>query len=341
MSLRPAAEALAMLLARQIYGGIGAIFCLHRIVPEAERAALPDNRALEIRPEDLRAMLAWVAARGLEVIALDQVPERLARPRGRKFACFTFDDGYRDNLTLALPVFREAGMPFAVHIAPGLIDGTASVWWYQIAAALEQREWLDFVWRDEKFGWVTDSPRARERAFGELAKVIRQQPHAVREELVAVVCGAVGLDAAALQRRLMMTWAEVRALAAEPLVTLGAHTVTHPVLRLLGDDEALAELADSRRQLEAQLGGPVWHLAFPFGGANAVGAREFRLALDCGFTTATTTRGANLFPAHARHLTALPRLTVSGNYPVPDRARKLESGLLAAREWRGRRVVTE
>ena len=341
MPLRPAAEAFAMLLARQIYGGVGAIFCLHRIVPDAERAALPDNRALEICPEDLRAMLAWVAARGLDVIALDQVPERLARPRGRKFACFTFDDGYRDNLTLALPIFREAGMPFAVQVCPGLIDGTASVWWYQVAAALEQRERLDVAWRDEKFGWVTDSPRTRERAFGELAKVIRQQPHAAREELVAAVCGAAGIDAAALQARLMMTWTEVRALAAEPLATIGAHTVTHPVLRLLGDEETRAEMADSRHQLEVQLGGPVRHFAFPFGGANAVGAREFRLAQDCAFATATTTRGANLFPAHARHLTALPRLTVSGNFPVPDRARKLESGLLAAREWRGRRVVVE
>ena len=326
MSLRPAAEALALLLARQIYGGVGAIFCLHRIVPAAERAALPDNRALEICPEDLRAMLGWVAARGLDVIALDQVAERLARPRGRKFACFTFDDGYRDNLTLALPIFREAGMPFAVHVSPGLIDGTASVWWYQVAAALERRE---------------DSPQARERAFGELAKRIRAEPHGAREELVAAVCGAVGVDAAALQRRLMMTWPEVRALAAEPLVTIGAHTVTHPALRLLGEDEARAEMADSRHQLEVQLGGPVRHLAFPFGGANAVGAREFRLAQECGFATATTTRGANLFPAHARHLTALPRLTVSGNFPVPARARKLESGLLAAREWRGRRIVTE
>ena len=82
MSLRIAAEKFSVSLARRIYGGIGAIFCLHRIVPEAERSALPDNRALEIRPEDLREMLAWVAGRGLDVIPLDQVPVRLARPRG-------------------------------------------------------------------------------------------------------------------------------------------------------------------------------------------------------------------------------------------------------------------
>ena len=232
-------------------------------------------------------------------------------------------------------------MPFAVQVCPGLIDSTASVWWYQVAAALERRERLDFAWRGSEHGWALGSPGAVETAFSALAKMIREQPPAAREELVAAICGAAGIDAKALQTRLMMTWPEVRALAAEPLATVGAHTVTHPALRLLGDDEARAEMAGSRRQLEAQLGGPVRHLAFPFGGANAVGAREFRLAQDCGFSTASTTRAANLFPAHARHLTALPRLTVSGNFPVPDRARKLESGLLAAREWRGRRVVTE
>ena len=337
MSLRTVAEQFAVLLARKIYGGIGAIFCLHRIVPEEERSALPDNRALEIRPESLREMLAWVAGRGIEVIALDQVPERLARPRGGKFACFTFDDGYRDNLTQALPVFREFGMPFAVHVSPGLIDGTAGLWWYQIEAALRKGGRLDFAWRGQGYGWPAGSPDA----FSALAKMIRAQPGEAREDLVAAICAAAGIDAPGLQKRLMMTWEEVRRLAAEPLVTIGAHTVTHPVLRLMGEAEALAEMADSKRQLEAQLGGPVRHLAFPFGGANAVGSREFRLAGEAAFSTATTTRCANLFPAHARHLTGLPRLTVSGNFFLPDRVRKLESGLLSARERKFRRVVVE
>ena len=335
MSLRTVAEQFALLLARQIYGGTGAIFCLHRIVPDGERSALPDNRALEITAESLQKMLVWTAGRGLDVIALDQVPERLARPRGKKFACFTFDDGYRDNLTLALPVFREMGMPVAVHVAPGLIDGSASVWWYQIEAALGRAEWLDFAWRGREFRWAAGS----REAFPALAKMLREETGGAREELLAAICSAAGVDAADVQRRLMMTWDEVRRLAAEPLVTIGAHTVTHPVLRLLGEAEARAEMADSKRQLEAQLGGPVRHLAFPFGGANAVGAREFQLAKDAAFSTATTTRCANLFPAHSRHLTALPRLTVSGNFSVSDRARKLESGLLSARERQGQRVV--
>lgn len=340
MSLRIAAEKFAVSLARRIYGGIGAIFCLHRIVPEAERSALADNRALEIRPEDLREMLAWVAGRGLDVIPLDQVPVRLARPRGAKFACFTFDDGYRDNLTQALPVFREFGMPFAVHVSPGLINGSASLWWYQIEAALGRSGRLDFVWRGRDYAWDSDSPGAAEDAFSALAKMIREEPGEAREELVAAICAAAGIDAPGVQARLMMTWEEVRRLASDPLATIGAHTVTHPVLRLLGDDAARAEMADSRRQLEIQLGGPVRHLAFPFGGANAVGAREFRLAGEAAFTTATTTRCANLFPAHARHLTALPRLTVSGNFPPADRMRKLESGVLTARERKFPRVVT-
>ncbi len=337
MSFRSAAESAAMMLARRVYGGIGSIFCLHRIVPEGERSALPDNRALEITPESLHEMLAWVAGRGMDVIALDQVAARLARPRGGKFACFTFDDGYRDNLTLALPVFREFGMPFAVHVAPGLVDGSASVWWYQVEAALGQGERLDFTWRGRNYRWVAGS----RSAFPSLAKMIREQEGVAREELVAAICGAAGIDARGVQARLMMTWEEVRRLAAEPLVTIGAHTVTHPVLRLLGEAEALAEMADSKRQLEVQLGGPVRHLAFPFGGANAVGSREFRLAGEAAFSTATTTRCANLFAAHARHLTALPRLTVSGNYPTLDRLRKLESGLLSAREREWQRVVVE
>ena len=100
-------------------------------------------------------------------------------------------------------------------------------------------------------------------------------------------------------------------------------------------------MIDARAELEAKLDRPVPHLAYPFGGANAVGRREFDIARAADFTTATTTRCGNLFHEHAWNLQALPRLGLSGNYPPLLRLRKLESGLVPAKENEWKRVVVE
>ena len=145
--LRDAAwQRVAAALVRPLLGGLGCIVTLHRVVPEEERSLLPSNRALEITPDDLRAMLQWLERRGVEVIGLDDLPARLREPRPSRFACFTFDDGYRDNLTLALPIFREFGAPFTVNVTNGFIHGTASVWWYFLEEALSAGRPFAFSW---------------------------------------------------------------------------------------------------------------------------------------------------------------------------------------------------
>jgi peptidoglycan/xylan/chitin deacetylase (PgdA/CDA1 family) len=300
MPLRQQLKRLACSLARPFCGGIGCILALHRVTAEGSRLA--DNRALELTPAALRALLAWVQQRGLEVIRMDEVPARLAQPRGGKFIAFTFDDGYRDNLTAALPIFREFGFPFTVNLTTGFLNRTASVWWYALEDSLTPH----------------------------LAESIRAQDRTRRDALVTSLCAAADVDPLARTHAMMLDWDEARTLAADPLVTIGAHTVGHHTLMHLSDAELRAELLDAKTEIEAQLARPVTHLAYPFGGRNAVGAREFAAARD--FTTAVTTRSGNLFPAHAAHLHALPRFNLT---PDADLER-LESGLDGRR-----RVVVE
>ena len=327
--------------ARPFYGGIGCILCLHRVLPEELRSTFPDNRALEITPENLRAILAWVKKRRLEPIALDAVPERLASPGGRKFIAFTFDDGYRDNLVHALPIFREFGMPFAVNVTTGFIDGSEPAWWYALEKVLGILETISGKDGGRDFSYTLDTPAVRHAALETLGRVVRGLGPGRRTEFIHDLCTATGVDAWRTTRNMMMTREELRLLAADDLVTIGAHTAAHYSLNRLSEDEARQEMLRAKSDLETLLARPVNHFAYPFGGRNAVGAREFQLAKECGFITAVTTRSANLFPQHAAHLDCLPRLGVSGNYPAVARLRKLESGLVTALEGKGRRVVVE
>ena len=329
-------------LARQVYGGIGCVLCQHRIVPPGQYSTLPENRSIELSSTDLRAVLAWVRKRGLDPISLDEVPARLARPKAPKFIVFTFDDGYRDNLTEALPIFREFGVPFAVNPTSGFIARTEPVWWYVIERVLLLGTSAKFQsdGASYEFTWKAEAA-SRNDMLQTLAKQVRKLPPGRRNDFITAFCATARVDPQMVSDELMLTWDGVRELARDPLVTIGAHGGGHYDLRLFSGNGARDELTESRRVVEAEIGKNVRHLAYPFGGRHAVGEPEFRIAEACGFETAMTTRTGNLFRTHRRHLHALPRLGLSGNYPAVPRLQKLESGLVPAMEHRFRRVITD
>ncbi len=325
---RQAAVRAAGTLLRPFLGGLGFILVLHRVVPESERSKLAANRALEITPDDLRAMLAWVRRCGLEPIALEALPARLRTPRRPRFVVFTLDDGYRDNLVHARPVFREFQTPFAVHVTNGFVGGSESIWWYFLEQALGAKPHLRFIWegRNHEFVCATDSER--NLALEEMSGLVRSLGTA-RNQLLQRIAEASGIDPLAGTRQLAMTWAEVRELAAEPLATIGAHTACHHCLNRLSAGEIMAEVLTAKQDLEAQIGREVRHLAYPFGGANAVDEREFEITRGAGFATMLTTRPGNLFQENAAHLDRLPRLSISGNYDAVKTLAMIESGLSA------------
>ena len=328
-------------LTRPIFGGAGCILSLHRVVPESQRSTIRPNRALEISPESLRAILQWVRRRELEPLRLDEIRTRLGSPRGSKFICFTFDDGYRDNLTEALPIFREFSFPFAVYVTTGFINRTASVWWYTLEEILKTGSPVRFSWKSTTHEWRTDSAEAREVAFAEIAELIRSQGAATRDELVKVICESSQVDPMKGTRELMMDWEELGKLAADYYVAIGAHSVGHHVFSSLNSDELEGELIDAKAELEAHLDKPIQHLAYPFGGRDAVSKREFEFARECDYITAVTTRNGNLFQEHAWHLQSLPRLGIDGNHEPLTLLRRMESGLVPARGNGWRRLVVD
>lgn len=134
---------------------------------------------------------------------------------------------------------------------------------------------------------------------------------------------------------LCMGWEEIAQLAADPLVTIGAHTVNHVMLKKISTEStARSEMEMSREVIEAALGVRPLHLAYPVGNPTSAGQREFRIAGELGFKTAVTTRPGVLFKAHREHLTALPRISVNGKFQQQRYLKVLISGAATAM-WNG------
>ena len=135
-----------------------------------------------------------------------------------------------------------------------------------------------------------------------------------------------------------MTWDDARVMQRSPFVTIGAHSLSHPILKSLSEADAFNEIHGSKLVTEKQLGCEVRHFAYPFGSPIQVGAREYKLAERAGFVSAVSTRMANIMPQHRNHMHALPRI-----YFHEQNINQLDmriSGATSAKRWRGRRVVT-
>ena len=325
-------------LLRPIFSGVGAIFMLHHVRPPGEGEFQP-NRHLEVSPEFLRAMLAHLAARGIDVVTMDEVHQRLIeRNFSRRFACFTFDDGYRDNREFALPVMREFDAPFTLYVASDFAQGSGRLWWSELEMAIARAERIEATIGGLACRIDTSTPSTKQAAFDRLHDWLRTLSEHDMQREVTALCARHGVDQAAVCRELCMSWDELKAFALDPLVTIGAHSITHCNLALQSEATAKEELSLSRARIEDAVQRPVMHLAYPYGDKHAAGAREFALAAACGYQTAVTTRPGMVFPESGRHLTALPRVSLNGNYQDARILPVLTSGAATAM-WNGFRRV--
>jgi peptidoglycan/xylan/chitin deacetylase (PgdA/CDA1 family) len=320
---------------RPFVAGVGAILTLHHVRPPRPERFQP-NRLLEIAPRFLTRVVKSLRRSRIDIISLDEMHRRMTeRDFSRRFVCLTFDDGYRDTLQWAYPILKEAGAPFAVYVPTSFPDRLGELWWLVLEAVIARntRIGLSIDGRDRKFDCATV---AEKRAlFEELYWWLRARP--TEKELRDVVRSLAAyyhVDVAAFCEELCMSWPELAELAADPLVTIGAHTVTHPMLAKLSKEAVRSEMDLSRSVIEAALAVRPAHLSYPIGDRQSAGAREFAIAAELGFKTAVTTRPGVLFSRHAQHMTALPRISLNGEYQRLRYVRVLLSGTATAM-WNG------
>jgi len=321
--------------------GRGVVLMFHHVRPPRPRQFAP-NRVLEITPEFLDLVLTELRREGFDVIPLDAVVDRLRPgPARRPFAALTFDDGYRDNIEHAWPVLRRHNAPWTLFVTTDFVDGRGRLWWLELEEAIGR---LDRVVLPGN-GKVLDLPNRtaveKQATFEAVYGHLRAGPEERLRAVTADLAAQAGLDTSRLAVDLCLGWDEVQILAREPDVSIGAHTLSHPMLAKCRAMTAMHEIAESKALLERRLGRPVRHLAYPFGDPSAVGVREFRLARQAGYATAMTSQPGHVFPDHAAHLHALPRVSINGLFQNKTALRALLSGVPFWLWNHGRVVRTE
>ena len=294
--------------------GMGAIFTLHQIGPDPKSDFAPYS-LLTITPEFLESTIQSVLEQGLDIISLDEVHARLKAGKSEnRFVSFTFDDGYRDNLIHAYPIFQKYKIPMTFYVPSEYPDGKGQLWWLALEKIIANNDQLTCEINGSRQTLRCTSINEKWACYNQLYRYCRNINEQQMLDLIAGMCATHGIDLAQLGKEQIMTWEEIRELSRDPLVTIGAHTRSHKAVAKLDADQAHEEIAEGINRLERELGRPVRHFSYPYGDAASAGPRDFDLASSFDLLTATTTRKGLLFKEHADHLMALPRVSLNGDY---------------------------
>ena len=322
--------------------GLGSILMLHHVRDEEPKPFSP-NSHLTITPQFLDDMLASLVDENFDFVSLDEAVARVEHSNEHRsknpFLAVTLDDGYRDNMENAAPIFRKYNMPYTIYVAPGFVDGFTDLWWEDLENIIAMRDtiFLDLDGGREEID--TSTPELKAQAYANLMSYLTGTADEERQRrIVKNLAIQYGYDAAAHRQQQIMSWSEIAELNKDPLCTIGAHTISHPALARLTETQAKFEIKESARVIESELGEWPKHFAYPYGMRKAAARREFDIAKECGFASAATTRHGVVHAVHKDHLTALPRISVNGGYQAPRYIKTLISGIPAIPQNKGRRL---
>ncbi|MFB9950327.1 polysaccharide deacetylase family protein [Rhizobium puerariae] len=306
--------------------GRGAIFTLHHVRPKRTRPLQPSAH-LEVTPDFLSDAIERLSAEGYEFIPLAEIPARLAKPARQPFAAFTLDDGYRNNAEYALPVFARHGVPFTVFVTRGFAERTHSLWWETLAELLGREREINFDFGDGAKIMDLTSEALKFDAFDRFSSYVGEIDETTAVSRIDALARRHGIDALNITAELTMDRRELQSLAAHPLASLGAHTLTHRAVARLSAEDAREEMRQSADYVETLTGERPKAIAYPYGTRQAVSGRDWTIAHDLGFSVAVTTQPGTLCEKSASRLTGLPRISLNGYYQQPRYVSALASGI--------------
>ncbi|MCF6322592.1 MAG: polysaccharide deacetylase family protein [Rhizobiaceae bacterium] len=322
-------------------GGVGAILMLHHVRDQSKSRFAP-NHHLQIDPKFLEKVLNSAQQSGYEFVSLDQLHTRFVEKKLDQFSkmiAITLDDGYRDNLQNAVPIFRKFNAPYTIYIAPGLVDGRADLWWEDLATIIAQRDQIRIAMPRGHKEFDVSTPALKNATYKELLQWLTTKVSETEQrKIVRELAWGAKIDTRAHAKQQIMNWREINELSKDPLCTIGAHTIHHYALARLSDEDAEREIRDSANILKMELGESPTHFAYPYGYRAAAGPRDFEIARKLGFKTAVTTRHGVLHQEHHDNIHALPRISLNGNFQSVRYVDTLLSGLPTLIQNRGKKL---
>lgn len=287
----------------------GTIFYLHRF---ASAAGAPHGHDLA----NLRHALVALRAAKVQLVSLEAMYGllRAGEPLIRPLVAFTVDDGYRDFVDIGVPLFSEFDCPATCFVVPGVIDGDAWFWWDQI----------DWIQRNSVLPAIDFELKGQSRRLGTGASASSQRDTAalidqlksvstreLRETIATMATKAeVDLSGAPPAEYAVASWNDLRRVEKRGF-SIGAHTMTHPILSQCTDEQSRREIVESVARVTKEMVTPSRFFCYPNGGQRDFGVREMETVRSTGLDGAVSTEAAHIPVRDVAHISpwSLPRFS--------------------------------
>jgi len=224
----------------------------------------------------------------------------------------TVDDGGRDFLLTAHPIFKTHGIPVIVYLVSGFLDKKLWLWWDQVHLVVEGTPRTSFQFSLAPglppTPFIIETMEQRRQACETIKEAMKKLREAERIEILSGLPRLLDVELPHEPPPHMapLAWSEVRHLAQNG-VEIGAHTVTHPILsRIMDPAELLQEIGESKKRIEEELHQPVRHFCYPYGRLAHFNEDTVKAVEKCGFHTSVTAEpGLNFDGAHPFQLKRL------------------------------------
>lgn len=285
------------------------ILCWHSFHDaKLRKGFVSDKRSLKI--EKFEEQLDWIS-KFSEFVTLENILNADAKSEDTRWkVAITFDDGYRDNLTAALPILKKYNAPCTTFLATSFIYNKNLPWWDLV-------DWVNSNVKTLKIdmgnGEKTYFPKDQSLKFTKDAKkAFKDGLFGYKKDLVREIYHLTGCE----ERNDFMSVDEIKEYASDPLIDIGAHTYSHANLALLSTQEIEKEIKNNLVDLE-KLGikKPVF-FAYPYGGKNHISNKSKKVIDDFRFKASFSTN-PNYLNTEEENST-FPRIIISPSISINE-----------------------
>lgn len=288
---------------RYVKSPVGAILCLHRVA-EHDSSRLHINEELKVAPDYLDYLIREYISRNIDIVSLDEIPERILTRNRTPFVCFTFDDGYRDNYQNAYPIFRKYGKPFNIYLTTSFPEQQAVIYWDILEDIILSHHQV--VLNDGSIFDCSSSPLKEESFFQIRDRLFKIQP-ADFEEVFCELLGHYEFEIGDYVSRVALSWDEIRELHKSGLCTFGNHTHSHCSVTDIGVSQLVDDIQRCNELFNHHTGGELLHFSFPYGHYNM----EVKKAIQDHFHFKTLTTLSRDYVSFRSDAFSLPRFSIT------------------------------
>ena len=237
--------------------------------------------------ENFAAQMSYVREK-CNVLSIHEVVEHYLNkhPFPENAVAVSFDDGFRNNVTVAAPILKGLQIPAVFYLSTGFI-GTGKMFWVDRLEDCINRCKIKSITVDmggEKKTLSLSEPVLKIETLTTIKNYCKNTNNADKDRIINLVSEATGIrpEIKLSENYMIMNWDDVNQLNADPLFTIGGHSVNHNILTALPDSEMQREILKSIDELKVRLKQNIEHFSYPEGQSHHYNSRVIGFLKDMG-----------------------------------------------------------